>query len=180
MAGTTSIPLLIEEAKRAYADAALTGGDRLLPPAGDAAIDAIAKALSRPVPADLREVFRIHGGQTYVAPGVTGLFGQHRLLSPVEVVEHHQMFSENCLLDPLPEFPPPAGDWGYWVPDLIPFASWDAYDLCIHTKSAEVWEFIPSTGLIRYRPNIAAVLNDVIAEVRAGREPQLGTMRGPA
>lgn len=170
---------LIAEAKRVYAEAGLDCGDALLPPAEEAAIDGIAAALALPVPAELRAVLRVHGGQEYVPPSVTGLFGEHRLHTPAEIVQHHQMFAENCLLDPLPAFPPAPDDWGYWVPELIPFASWDAYDLCIHAATGEVWEFIPNTGLIRQRPSIAAVLREVIAAIRSGGPPQLGEMRGP-
>ena len=101
-----------------------------------------------------------------------------RLYTPAEIVACHQMFSENCLLDPQPAFPPKANDWGYWVHELIPFASWDAYALCIHAYKGEVWEFIPNTGLVRHRPNITAVLKEVIAAIRAGGEPGLGEMRG--
>lgn len=174
------VAAVVEEAKRVYAAAGLDCGQGLLPPADEGTVDAIARELSLPLPPELREVYRVHGGQDYVPPGVTGLFGEHRLHSPVEVIEHHRMFSENCLLDPLPAFPPPGNAWGYWVPRLIPFASWDAYDLCIHADSGEVWEFIPNSGLIRHRPSIAAVLREVVEAVRAGREPQLGAMRGPA
>lgn len=173
------IESLISEARRLYAEAGLDCGDALLPPEDDVAIDGIARALSLPIPAELRSVFRVHGGQEAVGAGVTGLFGEHRLHTLDEVVEHYQMFTENCLHDPRPVFPPPANEWGYWVPDLIPFASWDAYDLCIHARTGEVWEFIPNTGLIRHRPNIAAVLREVIAAVRSGGEPQMGAMRGP-
>jgi hypothetical protein len=175
-----SVAALIEEAKRVYAAAGLDCGHALLPPADAASVDAIGAGLSLPVPPELREVYQVHGGQEYVSPGITGLFGEHRLHTPAEVVEHHRMFAESCLLDPLPAFPPPAEEWGYWVPQLIPFASWDAYDLCIHADTGEVWEFIPNCGLIRQRPSIAAVLREVIAAVRAGREPQLGAMRCPA
>lgn len=171
---------LIAEAKQVYAAAGLDCGHALLPPAADAAVDALATELSLPVPPELQEVYRVHSGQEYVSPGLTGLFGEHRLLTPAEVVEHHRMYAENCLLDPMPSFPPPAEAWGYWVPQLLPFASWDAYDLCIHAESGEVWEFIPNCGLVRHRPSIAAVLREVIAAVRAGREPRLGEMRGPA
>lgn len=174
------VAALIEEAKRVYAAAGLDCGNALLPPADQDSIDAIGEALSLPMPSELCKVYRVHGGQEYVSPGVTGLFGQHRLHTPAEVIDHYQMFAENCLLDPLPAFPPPADEWGYWVPQLIPFASWDAYDLCIHAAIGDVWEFIPNCGLIRHRPRIAAVLREVIAVVRAGREPQLGGMRGPA
>jgi len=168
---------LIDEAKRLYSAAGVSCGAGLLPPAADAEVDAIAEALSLPVPPELREVYRVHGGQQYVSPGVTGLFGEHRLHTPAEVVEHHRVFADNCLLDPLPTFPPREEDWGYWVPELIPFASWDAFDLCLHCERGDVWEFIPNTGLIRQRPSIAAVLREVIDEVRAGRVAQLGVMR---
>lgn len=168
---------LIAEAKQVYAEAGLDCGNALLPPADDAAIARLATALSLPVPNELRAVYRVHGGQEYISPGVSGLFGEHRLHTPAEVIKHYQMFTENCLLDPLPTFPPPSDEWGYWVPELIPFASWDAYDLCIHATSGEVWEFIPNSGLIRHRPSIAAVLREVIAAVRAGGEPQLGALR---
>ena len=148
-------------------------------PADETAIDAIGGRVAIPLPLELRDVYRAHGGQEYVSPGVTGLFGEHRLLTPTEVVERHQMFADNCLLDPQPTFPPPAEEWGYWVPELVPFASWDAYYLCIHAGTGEVWEFTPNCGLIRHRPNIAAVLRDIIEAVRTGGEPQLGAMRGP-
>jgi hypothetical protein len=173
------VAALIEEAMRSYSAAGLDCGDGLLPPARKSDIDGISRALSLAVPDELREVYEVHGGQEYIEPGVTGLFGEHRLLTPDEVIEHHQMFMENCLLDPPPGFPPPAGEWGYWVPQLIPFASWDAYDLCVHAETGEVWEFIPNVGLTRHLPSIAAVLRDVIEAVRAGREPQLGGRRGP-
>jgi hypothetical protein len=133
--------------------------------------------LAMPVPSELQELYRVHGGQHYISPGITGLFGRHRLHSPAEVVDRHRMYGDNCLLDPLPPFPSPTDDWGYWVPRLIPFASWDAYDLCIDSASGEVWEFIPNTGLIRHRPSIAAVLEEVLAVVRSGGEPQLGVYR---
>ena len=65
------------------------------------------------------------------------------------------------------------------MPALIPFASWDAYDLCVHADNGEVWDFIPNTGLIRHRLSITAVLREVIAVARTGGPPQLGEMRGP-
>jgi hypothetical protein len=59
------------------------------------------------------------------------------------------------------------------VPELIPFATFNDCDLCIHATSGEVWEFRPGGGLLLHRPSIAAVLQEVIAAVRAGREPRL-------
>ena len=170
---------LITEAKHAYTAAGLDCADGLLPPADKSDLDALAAALRMRLPPELLALYRIHGGQEYHRAGDTGLFGVHRLLTPAEAVEIHLMFAENCLRDPLPEFPPAGDDWGYWVPELIPFASWDAYDLCVHAESGEVWEFSPNFGLIRHRPSIAAVLREVIAEVQVGREPELGAMRGP-
>ena len=172
-----ALATLIERAKQAYAAAGLDCGDALLPPVEHGVINHLSQTLSLPVPHELQEVYGVPGGQDYVAAGVTGLFGQHRLHTPAEVVDHFQMFNENCLLDPLPPFPPPADEWGYWSPQLIPFASWDAYDLCLHAVTGEVWEFIPNTGLIRHRPSIAAVLEEVILAVRSGSEPQLNRMR---
>lgn len=170
---------LIAEAKRVYEDAGLDCGHGLLPPAEPAAIEQISSDLSLRVPDELRAVFAVHGGQDYIPPGITGLFGEHRLHNPAEVVEHHRMYAENYLaaFDSIPAFPPSAGDPGHWVPDLIPFASWDAYSLCIHATHGDVWEFLPSSGLIRHRPSIAAVLEEVMGSVRAGNEAQLGAMR---
>jgi len=59
------------------------------------------------------------------------------------------------------------------VPELIPFATFNDYDLCAHAESGEVWEFRPGSGLLLHRPSVAAVLREVIAAVQAGREPQL-------
>ncbi len=170
---------LIEEAKQVYESAGLASGQGLLPPAEPAALADMAQALAMPIPAELRALYQVHGGQEYVAPGTTGLFGEHRQHTPAEVVEHYQMFAEHCLLDPLPPFPPPEDEWGYWVPALIPFASWDANELCIHAQSGEVWEFIPDLGLTRHLPSIAAALQELITAIREGQEAELGGRRGP-
>ena len=170
--------VLIAEAKLAYKQAGLDCGHALLPAADNLTIDRIAEVLCLPLPPELRALYSVHGGQRYVSPGVTGLFGQHRLHSPHETVECHRMFAENCLLDPLPSFPPAVGENGYWVSDLIPFASWDAYYLCAHAHSGEVWEFNPHSGLANHRHNIASVLREVIEAVRAGKPAQLDWTRG--
>lgn len=174
------VEALIAEAKAAYEKAGLNCGHGLLPPAAKDAVEQMALELSLPIPDELRAVYDVHGGQEYIPPGITGLFGEHRLHSPSEVVEHHKIYVENYLIafDPPPTFPPlAADDPGYWVPELIPFASWDAYELCIHAVTGEVWEFLPSSGLIRQRASIATVLEEVIAALRTGNEPQLGAMR---
>ena len=171
---------LITKAKKVYAAAGLNCADGLMPPSGKEAIDRIASALSLPIPEELRALYSVHGGQEYIHPGTTGLFGAHRLYSPEEVIESHGIYTEYYLpsLDPPPTFPPEDDeDPGFWVPELIPFASWDAYDLCIHAYTEEVWESLPSTGLIRHRPSIASVLEEVIASVAAGNEAELGTLR---
>lgn len=171
---------LIAEAQEVYAAAGLDCGRGLLPPAGEDAIERIALELSLPIPEELRAVYAVHGGQDYIPPGITGLFGEHRLHSPAEIIENHKIYAENYYVafDPPPAFPPSGEeDPGYWVPELLPFASWDAYELCIHAMIGEVWEFLPSSGLIRHRASIASVLEEVIAAVRAGNAPQLGTMR---
>lgn len=170
---------LIVKAKQVYDDAGLDCGHGLLPPAEANAIERISLDLSLPVPGELHAVYAVHGGQEYIPPGITGLFGEHRLLTPAEVVEHHKIYAEYYLaaFDSVPGFPPSADDRGFWVPELIPFASWDAYSLCIHATTGEVWEFLTSSGLIRHRPSIAAVLEEVIVAVLAGNEAQLGEMR---
>jgi len=172
-----SLKSLIKSAKHAYEEKGLDCGNSLLPPATSAEITVAGKSIKLPIPRELRELYKVHGGQEYVPPGVTGLFGQHRLHTLEELVEHYEMFSENCILDNPPKFPPPDDEWGYWVPELIPFASWDAYDLCIHATREDVWEFIPNSGLIRHRPSIASVLEEVIEAVHTGGEPQLTRMR---
>jgi hypothetical protein len=169
-----SLKELLTELATAYAaNPSLDCGDGLLPPASEEAIQQAEVQLGLRVPDELRDVLRIYGGQKCIGAGITGLFGHHRLHTPLEITEKHQMFLDNCLLDPLPEFPPESGGRGYWIPALIPFASWDAYDLCIHTDRGDIWEFEPYGGLIRHRPNIAAILRELIDAVKAGKEPEL-------
>ncbi|MFT4000875.1 MAG: SMI1/KNR4 family protein [Rhizobium sp.] len=103
---------LIAEAKRVYDAAGLNCGHRLLPPVSKDAIDQIALELSLPIPDELRAVYAVHGGQQYIPPGVTGLFGEHRLHSPAEVIENHKIHAENyyIVFDPPPTFPPSGED----------------------------------------------------------------------
>jgi hypothetical protein len=167
------IIILLEELTEAYTKDLSDCVDGLLPPASEETIREVEGRLGQRIPNELRELWRVYGGQKGIGPGITGLFGQHRLHSPHETLERHQMNLDNCLQDPLPEFPPHPGTWGYWIPDLIPFASWDAYDLCIHSHYGDVWEFNPYTGLTKYQPSIAAVLNELIHSVKSGRKPVL-------
>lgn len=168
-----SIKEQLDQLKAAYARTGLDCGDGLRAPASEEAIEQLGVRLGVKVPEELCAVLRIHGGQDYISPGITGFFGEHRLHSPQEIVEQHQMYQTHCLLDPLPEFPPKAGNWGYWVPSLIPFGSWDAYDLCIDSHRLDVWEFCPNIGLTMHLPSIASLLESLIEAVNAGKEPKL-------
>jgi hypothetical protein len=171
-ASAVAVAALVEDAKRVYADAGLDCGIGLLPPAPDADIDAVGEELGLPVPAELRELWRAHGGQEEFGAGVTGLFGWHRVLPPAKAVEFNRLYGETCIIDRA-TYPPAAGVWGSWVPELIPFATFNDQDLCVHAESGQVWEFRPGGGLLRSWPSIAAVLAEVIAAVREGREPEL-------
>lgn len=160
-----SITSLIAELKQAYADAGLDCAAGLLPPASKTDLDVMTAELALPLPAELREVYAIHGGQEYFKAGVTGLFGSHRLWHPREVVE---VYKDNC--DILLQY-------GNWRVELIPFAAWDAYELCIDAVTGEVWEFTASGGLSCHRPTIAVVLQEILDAVLAGEEPMLREYR---
>lgn len=163
---------LIEEAKRLYTDAGLDCGDGLLPPARDTDIDEVGESLGLRVPPELRELWLVYGGQEEVGAGVTGLFGWHRLITPTQAVEYNRLYGETCIIDRT-TFPPSPGGWGSWVPELIPFATFNGDDLCIHAESGEVWSFRPGGGLGVHRPSIATVLRELVALVREGREPRV-------
>jgi len=175
---------VIEEAKAAYRAAGLDCADALLPPADDTAIDAITKKVLLPVPPELRAVYRVHGGQEYVSPGNSGLFGEHRLFTPVELVEWYTMTCETSevpeelvewytgsrAISEVPEGMPenPAGDGPpYWDRQLLPFALWNDVLLCIHAQRGDVWMFRPYDGLTYHWPSIEAVLGEAIAGVQA-------------
>jgi hypothetical protein len=162
---------LIRELTTAYLRASLGCGTGLLPPATDADIDRAAGEIGQPVHDDLRAVWRVHGGQAHFGVGISGLFGRHRLLSPAEAVAEYRLIWE-CEF----ETPPPGASprfCGRPVLELVPFASWDAYTLCVHGASGEVWDL--DRGLmICHRPSIEAVLSEILAAVRAGAtEPAL-------
>jgi len=161
------VEALIRELTLAYTQAGLDCGTGLLPPAADADIDRVAGEIGQPVHDDLRAVWRVHGGQPYFGVGVSGLFGRHRLLSPAEAVAEYQLIWE-CEFETPPRGAAPRL-CGRPVLELVPFASWDAYTLCAHAATGEVWEL--DRGLmIRHRPSIEVVLNEILAAVRAGVE----------
>jgi hypothetical protein len=125
------------------------------------------------VPAALRAVWDVHGGQRYVPPGVTGLFGKHRLHSPAEAAENYRMFLAYNL-DPSGVFPPPGGEVRYFHPRLLPFASWDVFHLCLDTAGGAVWEFSPNYGTRggTARPSLRALVSELLALLAAGRPPE--------
>jgi len=92
-----TIEKLISALKAAYAKASLNCGDGLLAPTSEEAIRQLELHLEIPIPVELKAVLRVHGGQDYIAPGITGLFGEHKLHSPQEIIEHYKMYSDNCL-----------------------------------------------------------------------------------
>jgi cell wall assembly regulator SMI1 len=167
------ISKLINELEAAYTTAGLDCGYGLQAPASEDTIRQLEEKLAVPLPEELKALLRVHGGQEYIGAGTTGLFGRHRLLSPSEIVEWYEMTLDNYQLycsDPPDKFPPEEGRGGWWNPRLIPFASWDAYGLCIHSDRGDVWNFEPYSGLIGYLPSIAASVRFLIDEVKAGRE----------
>lgn len=168
-----SIAEAIHEAKSVFAAAKLDCGDALLPPANDSSIDKIATDLSLSVPKELRNLYRIHGGQEYVSPGNSGLFGLYRLLTPAEIISEYLMITETSGDDPImfewkSEDEPP-----YWDKELLPFALWDATSLCIHSRLGDVWQFRPYGGLTTHWPNLESVLREVIdgVHVAAAEKP---------
>jgi hypothetical protein len=164
-ADPTPLASLIAELKQAYQDAGLDCANGLLPPAPKTDLDRLAHELSLALPAELLALYAVHGGQKDVTPGVKGLFGRHELHTPAQVVANHKINCDNFL----------GYEGAVWRPMLIPFASWDAYDLCVDSRSGEVWEFVvPGGGSLRcHRPSIAAVLRELLDAVRAGQEPKL-------
>jgi hypothetical protein len=159
------IAVLIREAVQVYAAAGLNCGHELLPPASDADIDAIALATKQPVPEMLRALYRTHGGQGYLSNGTRGLFGRHALFSPAEAIADHRLLMSFGANEPSVE---PLEKHGFWQPQLLPFAGWDAYHLCVHSTTGVVWEFVPDGGLRDNWSNIMSVLEELIATVRQG------------
>jgi hypothetical protein len=144
-----------------------------LSPATEAEVERVSRQIGQPIHKDLRSVWRLYGGQKCKGAGVTGLFGPHRLLTPAEAVEGYDLIWNYCEQ----EKPPPLSEpkvLNRPVLELVPFASWDAYMLCIHAFDGKVWEFLPSPGLLRHRASIEVVLNELLEAVRSREvEPDL-------
>jgi len=167
---------LISELKQAYETAGLDCGKELYPPVSPEEIAQLEADLKMTLPAEMRELLLIHGGQEYLNAGTRGLFGRHKLLTPCEIVEWYDMTLEVYgwhRADPPDEFPPKQGVGGWWNPKLIPFASWDAYGLCIHAERGDVWDFEPYSGLISHLPSIAATLRHLIDTLKETNEIDL-------
>jgi hypothetical protein len=165
---------LLERLKQAYTAAGLDCGAGLMPPARAATLANLGQRLGVVIPEELMAVWRVHGGQLCNGPGVTGLFGQHGLHSPTELAKNYRMFC-TYNIDPSGEFPPPTGKVVYFHPRLLPFASWDVYNLCIDSETGEVWQFSPNFGLRggTSRASIAAVVQELLTLLEAGDEPEL-------
>ncbi len=172
-----SVQELLTQLSTAYAEADSPRGSLLLTPATEEELESLAQQLGVPIPPQLRALWLFHDGQEYFGSGTEGLFGRHRLLSVSGALEQHRMLDENWLDggEP-PSYPPGKGDGGGWCRDLIPFASWDAFDLCVHAHDGHVWEFEPYDGLKCHWPSIAAVLEAALASADA-EEPDLGGWR---
>lgn len=87
--------------------------------------------------------------------------------------EFTTVFGSMGLFDSLQAFPPTRRERGHWLPELPPFASWDAYDLCVHAHRGDVWEFNPATGLLGPWPSISSVLEEVLSVLVATGRPGL-------
>ena len=124
-----------------------------------------------PVHDDLGALWRARGGQRESAAGTAGLLGRHRLLRPDEAVEEYRLIWDGEPAEVPPGTPPHL--FHRPVPELVPVGSWDAYALCVHAGTGEVWEYLPSPGLLRDRPGIPAVLREPADVVRAGAEADL-------
>lgn len=179
---------LLERICEAHDDADTDRAAELLPAADKAALEALSAALDSPLPAELVAVWSVFGGQEYFSPGVEGLFVQHRLLSPTEALSEYRTlmevrghsFSVRDRLEedgvepqPLPKYPPDGGRGGWWVPQLLPFAGWDAYLLCIDLVGGQVWDFEPHAGLLRQWPSIRALLERVLEVAPTGEDADL-------
>lgn len=164
---------LLGRLKRAYRAAGLDCADGLRPPAQDEAVDRLARRLGVRIPRSLRAVWRVHGGQRYVVPGITGLFGKHRLHSPAELARKYELHRE-YLDDPPGAFPPREGRTRDFHPRLLPFASWDIYDLCLDSETGAVWQYSPNYLLTggTSRPSLRSFVRELLALLAAGRPPE--------
>lgn len=161
-----------------YKTRSLDNGDGMLPPVNANVMADAERHMGFRFPESLRSIFAWSGGQEYICPGVTGIFGKHRLMSPSEIVKDYQMYEEAVRSTDI-ELPPsdavPSGEKGMcWHPALIPFAGWDAYSLMMCRHTGRIWEFEPYLGLSgRSYLNIDQLLDAVLHAAISMDEPVL-------
>ena len=164
----------LEKLKQAYVAAGLDNAKQLQPPVSPRLLRQAEKQMGQKLPPELRELYLIHGGQRYVPPGSTGVFGTYRFVPVTIMVRDYLKFKERLLKEKGSKFPPKPGEKGSFHPSLIPFAGWNTSDLCIDA-SGRVWEFEPNRGLsltVRF-PSITALVKDLLNKVKAGKKPKL-------
>lgn len=169
---------LLHDLVAQYQARALNNGEGLLPPAHAPSISKTEQMLGFSLPESLRMVYAVFGGQEYIAPGITGIFGSHRLHSPSEIAENYDIFQEAERF-PGNDLPPPSNslpgqDWPRWHPALIPFASWDAYHLVMCRHTHRIYEFEPYTGLSERKfETMHTLLETILEAARTSPEPCL-------
>ena len=172
-----TIATVLHELVGQYQARGLNNGGGLLPPADTSSISKTEQMLGFSLPESLRMVYGVFGGQEYIAPGITGVFGSHRLHSPSEAAATYDMF-QKAEKFPGNDFPPedslPGPDWSRWHPALIPFASWDAYNLVICRHTNRIYEFEPYSGLSERKfETMQSLLAAVLEAARTSAEPSL-------
>ena len=164
----------LQKLKQAYVEAGLDNAKQLQPPVSTKLLRQAEKQMGQKLPADLRELYLIHGGQRYVPPGSTGVFGTYRFVPVTIMVRDYLKFKERLKKEKASKFPPKSGQKGSFHPSLIPFAGWNTSDLCID-GSGRIWEFEPERGLsetVRY-PSMTALIKDLLSKVKAGKKAKL-------
>jgi len=172
-----TIATVLHELVSQYRQRGLNNGEGLLPPADTASILKAEQTLGFALPESLRSVYAVFGGQEYIAPGITGIFGSHRLHSPSEITAAYDMFQKPEQF-PGNDFPPedsrPGRDWSRWHPALIPFGSWDAYHLAICRHTNRIYEFEPYSGLSERKfETMLTLLEAILEAARTSAEPCL-------
>lgn len=160
-----------------YPARGLNNGDGMLPPSERGELAETERQLGFALPESLRTMYSLFGGQEYISPGVTGLFGNHRLFSPPEIVKEYQMYLETrqCVDDEFSSFDSlQRENSGWWHPALIPFASWDDYSLVMCRDTQRIWEFEPYQGLsVRCFENLGQLLEAALDAATSMEEPSL-------
>jgi len=126
----------------------------------------LAAQAPQSIPAELRALYRVHGGQEDVNMALSGFFGWDRLLLLDEIVKYYTMVSSTCVDSDLTG-PRVDGEPPYWNYRLLPFTIWNYSDyLCIHSETGEVWRQCAYGGSGERWPSIEAALREVMEGVR--------------